>query len=766
MARLLDFFDGAQSETTPTIGNIIASGIIVYPDDATYEANEQGAPVEGNIYFNSTTEFLRYYNGSAWIDLVDDESIQTIINKTIDADNNTITNLEDDNIKVGAAINAEKIHNGSVDNTEFSYLDGVTSSIQTQLNNKQDISEKDQPNGYAGLDANGRISANAVPEGFLQYQGTWNASTNNPTLADGVGEQGDVYRTSVAGTQDLGSGSQTFEVGDWVTYNGSVWERSDFVGAGALNDLADVDTSGVADGQALIYNNGAGEWQPGTIQNVIQENIALVGKGQATWTASPAGSVTVQESLTDTNDFALTSNIRAGFTFTPSTTGELQTIVAIAVDRNLGNGDGTIDAYVYATAGGLPTGSALDSDTGWATSNLTAVPNTALTNNFNFSGNVQLQAGVTYAVVFESSDTGTLYLRRGNVNETFSENIIEDGANLDTYSLAPTQETIYHEVLFDNVSGSLVLDDDSFISVPPLADDRHQIDSQTIYMDNGECAYITLDRAAGSPTSRTVTVDDITNVTPDNNILIIARAVADECYFGLHDPQRLADGESVDVQKGGSLQPGRFLSKQIFETSGTWTKPSGVNTIIVEIVGGGGGGGGTTATGATTSADAACGGGGGYAKKTIDVSSIASETVTIGAGGSGGVAGPNQGSAGGTTSFGAHCSANGGGGAFGSGATAGTSGGGGATGGTATGGDINITGGTGSNGRIISGVNLGVGSGGTNPLSTSNSKPVSGPGVNGIGYGGGGVGATSFHTRPARPGGDGSDGVVIVWEYS
>lgn len=265
--RLLDFFDGAQSETTPTIGNIVASGIIVYPDDATYEASEQGAPAEGNIYFNSTTNFLRYYNGSTWIDIVDDESLQTIANKTIqtstiDADVNTITNLEDDNIKAGAAIDVTKLHDGSVDNTEFGHLDGVTSNIQTQLNGKQDTSEKDQPNGYAGLDANGRISASAVPEGFLQYQGTWDASTNTPTLADGVGEQGDVYRVSVAGTQDLGSGSISFSVGDWVTYNGTIWERSDFVGAGNMTDLADVDTTGVADRDQLIYNQGAGEWQP------------------------------------------------------------------------------------------------------------------------------------------------------------------------------------------------------------------------------------------------------------------------------------------------------------------------------------------------------------------------------------------------------------------------------------------------------------------------------------------------------------------------
>lgn len=59
---------------------------------------------------------------------------QTLVNKTIDADSNTITNIDNADIKSGAAIDAAKIANGSVSNTEFQYLDGVTSSIQTQLN--------------------------------------------------------------------------------------------------------------------------------------------------------------------------------------------------------------------------------------------------------------------------------------------------------------------------------------------------------------------------------------------------------------------------------------------------------------------------------------------------------------------------------------------------------------------------------------------------------------------------------------------------------
>ena len=59
---------------------------------------------------------------------------QTLTNKSIDSDNNTITNIVNADIKSAAAIDASKIANGNVSSTEFQYLDGVTSAIQTQIN--------------------------------------------------------------------------------------------------------------------------------------------------------------------------------------------------------------------------------------------------------------------------------------------------------------------------------------------------------------------------------------------------------------------------------------------------------------------------------------------------------------------------------------------------------------------------------------------------------------------------------------------------------
>ncbi len=82
--------------------------------------------------------------------------------------------------------------------------------------------------GICPLDADGKIPTTHLPNSLLQYLGTWDASTNTPTLSDGTGTENTWYRVNVAGTQDLGSGPISFNVGDKVVYNASgVWEKWD-----------------------------------------------------------------------------------------------------------------------------------------------------------------------------------------------------------------------------------------------------------------------------------------------------------------------------------------------------------------------------------------------------------------------------------------------------------------------------------------------------------------------------------------------------------
>ncbi len=107
----------------------IKNGVQVKP--STPDNTEQG-----DLATNSISGKLEYHNGTSSQPLLTDTSTDVLTNKSIDADTNTITNIENADIKVGAAIDAAKLADGSVSNTEFQYLDGVTGDIQVQLNAK------------------------------------------------------------------------------------------------------------------------------------------------------------------------------------------------------------------------------------------------------------------------------------------------------------------------------------------------------------------------------------------------------------------------------------------------------------------------------------------------------------------------------------------------------------------------------------------------------------------------------------------------------
>lgn len=85
-------------------------------------------------------------------------STTTFTNKTIDADGtgNSITNIEDANIKSAAAIDATKIADGTVTSTEFQFINSLSSNAQTQIDAKQ-----------ATIDSSNRLNANLIHDGSV-----------------------------------------------------------------------------------------------------------------------------------------------------------------------------------------------------------------------------------------------------------------------------------------------------------------------------------------------------------------------------------------------------------------------------------------------------------------------------------------------------------------------------------------------------------------------------------------------------------------------
>ena len=221
------------------------------------------------------------------------------------------------------------------------------------------------------------------------------------------------------------------------------------------------------------------------------------------------------------------------------------------------------------------------------------------------------------------------------------------------------------------------------------------------------------------------------------------------------------DGSNL-TNVGGGLQ-----SVQVFTSNGTWNRPSGITKVRITCTGGGAGGGGGT----NSWNNGGGGGAGGTSIKLLDVTSIASVSVTVGNGGNGGAAGNNRGFGGGTSSFGSHCTGTGGeGGGYGW-QDAGTYG----NGGTATGGDINLDGGdAGSNGggdiqdESASGAVGGAsywGGGGQNGASLSNVNQANYDGKVARAYGSGG-GGSDDNQGTSYTGGAGKAGVVYVEEYA
>jgi hypothetical protein len=196
-------------------------------------------------------------------------------------------------------------------------------------------------NGYAGLDASGKVPTSQLPAGIvgaMQYQGTWDPSTNTPALASGVGTTGYFYKVSVTSNATVIDGNGNWHAGDWIVFNGTTWDKID-------NYEAVTTVFGRVGDIALLSSDvtGALGYTPGNDSLVVHLAGAETISGQKTFSADIVFSGTTRTISSVTGNIN-TTTFSSGATITLSTVGGSATSggVIIASDTsNISNISGT-----------------------------------------------------------------------------------------------------------------------------------------------------------------------------------------------------------------------------------------------------------------------------------------------------------------------------------------------------------------------------------------------------------------------------------------
>jgi hypothetical protein len=169
-----------------------AKAIKTYVDAQVATANELSELTDVNITSPADGSLLFYDTAtSKWIDNVVSGDI-TIADTGIAAiSSGVIVNAD---INASAAIDATKIHDGSISNTEFGYLNGVTSNVQTQLTSLDTLKAP-----LASPTFTGTVSAPTPTAGDSSTKVATTAFvTNAVALENELSEMNDVAITSVA----------------------------------------------------------------------------------------------------------------------------------------------------------------------------------------------------------------------------------------------------------------------------------------------------------------------------------------------------------------------------------------------------------------------------------------------------------------------------------------------------------------------------------------------------------------------------------------
>ena len=261
-----------------------------------------------------------------------------------------ITNAK---VATSAAIAATKIHDGSVSNTEFGYLDGVTSAIQTQIDSKQatitgaatTIVSSDLTASRAAIsNSSGKIAVSTVTDTELGYvSGVTSAiQTQLGTKLTASNNLSDVSSTSTARTNlglAIGTNVQAYdaELAAIAGLTSAAGKGIEFTGSGtaAVFDLTTAGKALLDDADATTQRTTLGL---GTIATQNANNVALTG-GTITGLGDPSVS---SEAATKNYVDTLVTGLRTRVIARVASTAN------VVLASGLENGD-TLDGVTLAT---------------------------------------------------------------------------------------------------------------------------------------------------------------------------------------------------------------------------------------------------------------------------------------------------------------------------------------------------------------------------------------------------------------------------------
>ena len=162
-----------------------------------------------------------------------------------------------------------------------------------------------------------QTAINTAVTGVLKYDGTWNASTNSPTLSSGSGTVGEYYIVSVAGSTNL-DGITDWAVGDWAVFSDQAtdaWQKIDntqvgnVTGSGSSGRVAFWNSDSNITSDSDLTFNGSSLVVGGTVTAQTGNSVQWFEAYNNQVTAiSDSGSSTITLTLTQEDGGTLTTS--------------------------------------------------------------------------------------------------------------------------------------------------------------------------------------------------------------------------------------------------------------------------------------------------------------------------------------------------------------------------------------------------------------------------------------------------------------------------